>query len=1131
MSRVFIQHKYARWLVLVSVLTLLGTPLLATAQGGSAASSAAASGATGLAAKITTGSAPLTATPSRAGDRSLRPLKSDDGAATLAGSEPAIKGQLLTAVKQALRAAGATDKGKYARISGAQRQQLASLSAARKADAGFGVRFNPAAGTPALIKLSPPKASTGLRAGTLSDGASAARSFMRQNKVLLGMADPDSDMDLARQWQDPLGSRHFRYQQQVAGIPVWGREALVHVDGNDTVYLYQGHTVKSAAQTTANTAQINADEAFLAAQADLGGTAVASADNPDQLVYYPESEDDLVLCYQIAVETDLADRWWYFIDAASGEVVHRISRVADTVESASGSSLLGVTRSFNAWLDGGTYYLVDPTIPDAAYDDPVASISAKGNLYVFDARNGESDLYYIASTSATSGWDPAGVSVIYNIEQVYDYYKDTHGRDGIDNANMNYQAVVHLKQNYANAFWNGTFLVFGDGDNQTFSNLAASLDITAHEIQHGVTEFTAGLIYENQSGALNEAYSDIFACMVDRDDWTVGEDVTLVSPGFLRDLAHPENGLDPLPTKMSEYRNMPVDEDHGGVHINMSIPSRAAYLIAEGLTTEGLGTAIGRDKTERIFYRALTTYLTASSNFADGRSATIQAAEDLYGAGSAEVTAVGAGWDGVEVFADGGGTPDNPNPTPGDPVSGDDLMVYLQPVDGSHNSSSESFDVYVQTLPSPFSSYSPSQDSSDLNPSVYAFYNKPAAFSAGDETLVLYVGADNDLYGVYADGSNHTQISDRGDIYSIALSPNGRYFAYTTTSAADNNIYVGDLESQETTLYELVSPTTEHPGDSSQFNTIFYADSLSFDYTSSLIVFDALNCISTVDSDCSDTNGGYRYWSIGIIDLNDGSILYPFPNQNPDFDLSYPTFAANNSYVIALDETDRTEVSTSGTIGTMVWTYNWNDGTSHEIIDPNQGSTDRIVFGVPSFWGDDDYLTVQRRTDTNGTAYRVPITSDWARGTENLVQINDNDVAMPIMHRTGTRDLDTDLSLSSSSLSFGSVTPGSNSSLGVTLTNNGERDIKITGISSSSTYFTHNGANTLLPRNESMTITVTYLAPTSEGSQSGTLTITSNADTSTRTISLSGQSGSGGGGGGDSSGGGCFVKSLQAAKK
>ncbi len=985
MSRDRIRYQSARWLVLVLVITLLGTPFV------SFAGAPTTSDPVGLSAKITTGSANLAGTPSStAAIQGRRPLKSnEDGPAVAASASQPV----LTAVKQAM----AATSSKYGRLSIAQQQRLVSLSEARKGDAAFRVRFNSKAGTPAMIKLAAAAhPSAGLWVGDLNDSAITARGFLRQNSALLGMEDPDTELDLKRQWIGPLGNRHFRYQQQVAGIPVWGREALVHVDAGDAVYLYQGHTLKSSAQTTGQAAQIDAAEALFAAEAHLGETARFR--HTDQLVYYPESDDELVLCYQVGVETGLADRWWYFINAQDGRVVHRISRVADAVEPASGTSLLGTTRSFNAWSEGSTYYLVDPTIPDSSYDDPVANISSKGNLYILDAHNGEGDnLRYITSSSATSGWDAAGVSTIYNIGQVYDYYKSTHDRDGIDDANKNYQAVVHLGQNYANAFWNGTFIVFGDGDNQTFSNLAASLDITAHEIQHGVTEFTAGLIYENQSGALNEAYSDIFACMVDRDDWTVGEDVTLPSPGFLRDLAHPERGLTPLPTKMSEYRNMPVDEDHGGVHINMSIPSRAAYFIAEGLTTDGLGTAIGRDKTELIFYHALTTYLSASSNFVDGRSATLQAAEVIYGASSAEVTAVAAGWDAVEVFADGSGTP---TPTPKEPVSGSDLMVYLYPVDDSYDSSSEDFNVYVQSLPSPFTGYDRDLDAGPLN-AVPAFHSKPAAYSSGNETLVLYVGSDNDLYGVYADGSNHTKISDRGDIYSIALSPDGHYFAYTTTSGSDNNIYVGNIETGTTTIFELTSPTTEHPGDPSELNTIFYADALAFDYTSSRVVFDALNCVSTSESSCG-SDGGYRYWSIGIIDLSDGSILYPFPNQNPDFDLGFPTFAANSDRVLALDVIDRSEQSVDGTITATVWTYNWETGDSQVVDHPNSGSPNRIIYGVPSFWGDDDYITVQHISDTNGKAYRVPIDDNWAGDPNNAQLINDYAVAMPIMHRAAT---------------------------------------------------------------------------------------------------------------------------------
>jgi Zn-dependent metalloprotease len=445
----------------VLVLTLLGTPLIAFAQ-----SASIVAGSAGLAAKLAAGTSAGTsagsatwtaASASPARHRGLRPRKTGGGVVSSRGSNPAGSGQVIASLRQALRAVDATAKGKYAHVSSAQRRQLATLKAAQKDNSVFGVRFNPTAGTPTMIKLSIPKVSTGLMAGSLSDGAAAARSFMRENKALLGMTAPDTDMALKRQWKGPLGSRHFRYQQQMAGIPVWGQEALVHVDGSDAVYLYQGHTVKSTARTKGQTVQITAAEARLAAITHHGEGAVASADNPDRLIYYPENGDSLILSYQVGVEAGLGDRWWYFIDAANSEVVHRISRVADTVVSASGSSLLGVTRSFNAWSEEGDYYLVDPTIPldDPPYD-PVTALKSTGNLYVLDAQNGESDLYYITSTSPTSGWDPAGVSVIYNIGLVYDYYKTTHNRDGIDGANLSYKAVVHLKENFAPSWCSAT---------------------------------------------------------------------------------------------------------------------------------------------------------------------------------------------------------------------------------------------------------------------------------------------------------------------------------------------------------------------------------------------------------------------------------------------------------------------------------------------------------------------------------------------------------------------------------------------------------------------------------------------------------------------------------------------------
>ena len=215
--------------------------------------------------------------------------------------------------------------------------------------------------------------------------------------------------------------------------------------------------------------------------------------------------------------------------------------------------------------------------------------------------------------------------------------------------------------------------------------LAACLDVAAHEFTHGVISYESNLIYQNQSGALNESLSDIMAAMVDRDDWLLGEDCTRIEPGFLRSLSTPGMGSSWQPAHMSEYRQLPNTDagDQGGVHVNSGIPNRAAYLIAEGLSIEGIGESIGRDKTEQIFYRALTM-LTRDAEFIDAAAVSLAEAEALYGVGSTEARAVEDAWESVGVSglalpdsSGGSGTIAS--------ASGDDLMVYLYPADGTHD--------------------------------------------------------------------------------------------------------------------------------------------------------------------------------------------------------------------------------------------------------------------------------------------------------------------------------------------------------------------------------------------------------------------------------------------------------------
>ena len=1045
-------------------------------------------------------------------------------------------GKMLAGMKDSGRSTGALKN----LLTGAQRENLDRLSAGGQVAR---VSFNRVNGTPAVVKTRTFLTGDRKSGRALSRATETAQTFLNDNKALLKLKDPDKELVLKQAWSDDLGASHYRYQQIVNDVPVYGKQLLVHLDGSDKVYMFNGRYEPSPEQFR-TVPEITQKQALNAALLHMGRAgATITADSSD-LVIYTRPDGQMVLSYVLVISAGLSESWTYFIDALTGEFVHRISNIQYELVSASGSDLNLVSQSFNAWHASGTYYLVDPSFPSAAMpSDPVSSVQSPGNTYILTANNGDGEnLYHITSSSTSSGWDRAGVSVMANTKTTYDYYKGTFDRNGIDDNEKNYMAVVHLGNNYANAFWNGTFIVFGDGDGVTFSNLAASLDITAHEIQHGITQSTADLKYENQSGALNEAYSDLFACMIDDDDWTVGEDCTISSPGYLRNLADPSLGLSSLPATMSDYRNLPntEDGDWGGVHINMSIITRAGYLMAQGLDVEGGGTSIGRAKTAEIWYRALTTYLTAYSQFSDARSAMIQAAEDLYGAGSPEVAAVQAAYDTVEIFGSGGVPPDPDEPTPGDEVSGDDINIYLYSADGEH------YNLYA--LVNAGAGYAVANDKGPLNDTGDNInrpnYTKAAAYTdAVGDTIIFYATEDFDLHRVwlFADGTygSSSEVLDTKDFYSTAISPDGRYFVYTTPFSDDNHIYVLDLDESKEGVIALIPPT-DIEGENDVFNTILYADSLAFDFTGKTVVFDALNCISTPDSSCIDGDG-FRYWSIGLIYLeNDpddvakvkGTLAFPFPNQDPDYDIAYPAFAANNNYVLAVDVVD---YSAYPMVSSMVWTLNGKDGENKQVASPYGGSGDDPgMYGVPTFWGGDDAVTIQRLSDTNTSTYRVPMDNNWAGPADSSFQgsssaitsLNDYAAAMPIMHRQAERSVSGEITFSTQNITFSNIAVGSQSTQDLTLTNTSGKDIRIQNIAmSGSAVFYHNGTNGLLSRNGQMVITLIY-APSASGPHSGTLTFTSDADRPTSQISLSGTTDAGSSGGGGGGGGGCFLNTL-----
>jgi hypothetical protein len=232
--------------------------------------------------------------------------------------------------------------------------------------------------------------------------------------------------------------------------------------------------------------------------------------------------------------------------------------------------------------------------------------------------------------------DPAVDEAADGVAASLAMYAEVYDRDSYDDAGATVVATVHYQRGYDNAFWNGEQLVFGDGDGKIFDRFTKPVDVLGHELTHAVTEHTAGLVYEGQSGALNESVSDVFAaCLKQRllgqdaaeGDWLIGAGLFLpgVQGRALRDMAHPGTayddpvlGKDPQPDHMDGY--VDTTDDHGGVHINSGIPNRAfqlASVAVGGSAAEGAG---------RIWYAALTSGLPARSDFAGFAAATLTAA-------------------------------------------------------------------------------------------------------------------------------------------------------------------------------------------------------------------------------------------------------------------------------------------------------------------------------------------------------------------------------------------------------------------------------------------------------------------------------------------------------------------------
>jgi Zn-dependent metalloprotease len=249
--------------------------------------------------------------------------------------------------------------------------------------------------------------------------------------------------------------------------------------------------------------------------------------------------------------------------------------------------------------------------------------------------------------------DPAVDGAYDGAGAVYDLYFDQFGRDSLDGLGLKLLQTVHHRRAYNNAFWDGAQMVYGDGDQQIFSTFV-ELSVIGHEMTHGVVQFSGGLVYEGQSGALNESFADVFGSMVRQyvegtdvhaSDWLVGKGILgpEINGQALRSMRLPGTayadallGQDPQPYHMDLYVN--TTEDNGGVHINSGIPNHAFYLFCMLLGGNAWGPP------GQIWYRALQQLNNPFASFADWAGETMEAAIELYRTGSTEVIALRRAW-------------------------------------------------------------------------------------------------------------------------------------------------------------------------------------------------------------------------------------------------------------------------------------------------------------------------------------------------------------------------------------------------------------------------------------------------------------------------------------------------------
>lgn len=808
--------------------------------------------------------------------------------------------------------------------------------------------------------------------------------FLNENRSALKISNPESEFQLVQQKEDETGRTHLKFDQYYQGIPVWNSQIMLHFN-HGRPYLFNGRFIPTP-ENLEITPKLNAEDAISNTRKELkfqnltaGQLSLIKGKQVEcKLIIYTNiyTVDPPLLAYKVDAYTNVLDHWTYFINANTGTVIDKIYETCtlfnhnekchnhltaefgsnfhpirnaqllysplDGPATSSAADLNGVNRTVNSYQIGNSYFLINTTKgmykagSSQLPDNPVGAIWTIDGLSNSPSNNNFNP-GQISTNNNNWNSNPIAVSAQYNADFSYEYYKTKFNRNSIDGNGGNIISLINITEDDGsgldNAFWNGAAMFYGNGA-QAFKPLAGGLDVSGHEMTHGVVQATAGLTYENESGALNESFADIFGVFIDRDDYKMGEDVVRLDvfpSGALRDLSNPHNGGNSnadngwQPAHMNEkYLG---SEDNGGVHINSGIVNFAFYKVAS---------QIGLDAAEKIYYSVLSNYLTKSSQFIDCRNAVIQATKDQFPGDQAKVTIVENAYSAVGIGAGSGTTePDDYETNPGK-----DIVIYASP--DKTTLSVKDLQTTQETM---------------INNSI-GVISKPSV--SDDGSLAVFVGNDKKLYLAEFTWPNPTpqfyyilDPNDQNQFRNVAISKKGNLIACTLDDETPV-IYIIDLVKGNIKDFKLYNPTTG-TGDPSTAD-IKFADALEFNHTGDYVMFDAYNEL---------TFQGTAYWDIGFLrawdnaaqTFGDGKIEKLFGSLPPNTSVGNPVFSKNSPNIIAMDYVD--ENNNYYVVGADI--EKGNTGLIYQNTDVN----------YPTFSKDDKYVIFNAQDNSGNTVIGV----------------------------------------------------------------------------------------------------------------------------------------------------------------